>query len=81
MSRRPIESWHMAIAKDFIETAKRYEISFTQATTERDEPMLREDLVLIFKAGVGRLPTESEIFEMRPDSQESFDEQIQHYRE
>lgn len=59
----------------FLEYAKNYNCSLTQAIHDRDWPMSREDCVKEFKAAAGRVPTEDEIKEMRPDSQRAIDEE------
>lgn len=49
--------------------AKNYNVTLAQAIRDRDWPMTKNQCVQAYLEAAGKLPSETEIKEMRPDSQ------------
>jgi len=59
----------------------RFNCSIAAAIADRDEPQTEADLVTRFTEAAGVAPTEAEIAEMGPDSDQSIADNAEYYRE
>lgn len=62
--------------QQFSEYAQKYNVSLSEAIGDRDWPMTEDQCVGAFIAVTRRMPTSSDIIQMRPDSQTAIEDDI-----
>ena len=62
--------------------AKNYNVSLTKAIADRDEPMNEQECIDAFvESSGGRYPSDLEVREMHPDSEQTIQRQVDYYNE
>jgi hypothetical protein len=64
----------------WVRYAGQYKCTVAEAIGDRDLPMNRQTCIDTFEAATGRLPTDTEIAAMRPDSDEALKQFNEEYR-